>query len=186
MTDTERPRTRLETLVDEYLVLAAQGGSRAAFNHLVRRHHRRFVAHAWRLLGQREAAEDAAQAAWIEILRGLGSLREAATFRAWAYRIVSRQVAKRIGSLVTERAGLADLASITIEASEPDALPSPGLSRALASLPPGQRAALALHYHEGLSLAEVAVALEIPVGTVKTRLHHARLQLKSALEGHEP
>lgn len=186
MTDTERPRSRLETLVDEYLVLAAQGGNRSAFNQLVRRHHRRFVAHAWRLLGQREAAEDAAQAAWIEILRGLRGLREAGTFRAWAFRIVSRQAGKRIGSIVTERAGLAELASISIEASDPDTPPSPGLSRALASLPPGQRAALALHYHEGLSLAEVAVALEIPVGTVKTRLHHARLHLKAELQGHEP
>lgn len=186
MTENDRPRFQLDPLVDDYLVVAAQGGSKAAFDQLVRRHHRRFVAHAWRLLGQREAAEDAAQAAWIEILRGIGSLREAATFRAWAYRIVSRQVARRIGSSIAERAGLADLASIATGASEPEALPSPGLGRALASLQPGQRAALALRYHEGLSLAEVAVALEIPVGTVKTRLHHARLQLKSVLEGHEP
>lgn len=186
MTDFDRPRNPTETLVDEYLVLAAQGGNRTAFNQLVRRHHRHFVAHAWRLLGQRETAEDAAQAAWIEILRGLGSLREAGAFRAWAFRIVSRQAAKRIGSIVTERAGLADLTNVHPDASDPATPPSPGLSRTLASLPPGQRAALALHYHEGLSLAEVAVALDVPVGTVKTRLHHARLRLKATLEGHEP
>jgi RNA polymerase sigma factor (sigma-70 family) len=186
MTDSKPLAPRTATLVDEYLVLAAQSGGRLALSHLARRHHRRFVAHAWRLLGQREAAEDAVQAAWIEILRGLGGLREPATFRAWAYRIVSRQAAKRIGASVAERAGLADLASVHPEASDPAIPPSPALGRALASLPPGQRAALALFYHEGLSLAEVAVALDLPVGTVKTRLHHARLTLKVQLEGHEP
>jgi RNA polymerase sigma-70 factor (ECF subfamily) len=186
MTDSKRPDPPTMALVDEYLVLAAQGGNRPALGQLARRHHRRFVAHAWRLLGQREAAEDAVQAAWIEILRGLHALNDPRTFRAWAYRIVSRQAAKRIGSSVTERAGLADLAGIHPEASDPAIPPSPALGRALASLPPGQRAALALHYNDGLSLAEVAVALDIPVGTVKTRLHHARQRLKAELEGHDP
>ena len=92
----------------------------------------------------------------------------------------------RSGASVAERAGLADLAGVHHEASDPVIPPSPALGRALASLPPGQRAALALFYHEGLSLAEVAVALDLLVGTVKTRLHHARLKLKNQLEGREP
>ena len=59
-------------------------------------------------------------------------------------------------------------------------------SIAIRALPPDQRAAIALHHFEGLSVAETAVALDAPVGTIKTRLMHARLKLKAALEGEIP
>jgi DNA-directed RNA polymerase specialized sigma24 family protein len=52
------------------------------------------------------------------------------------------------------------------------------------TLPPDQRAPIALFHFEGLSVAETAVALDVPAGTVKTRLMHARRKLKAALEGH--
>jgi RNA polymerase sigma-70 factor (ECF subfamily) len=57
------------------------------------------------------------------------------------------------------------------------------LKRAVATLPPDQRAAIALFYHEGMSVAETAVALDVPVGTIKTRLMHARRKLAALLEG---
>jgi RNA polymerase sigma-70 factor (ECF subfamily) len=60
------------------------------------------------------------------------------------------------------------------------------LRRALATLPPEQRAGLALFYIDGLSVAEIAEALGIPVGTVKSRLFHARRALRHQLEGDEP
>lgn len=175
-----------DRLLDEYLVLSAQTGSRAALDGLVRRYHRRFVSHAWRLLGNRELAEEAVQSAWIEVLKGLRTLRDERLFAAWAYRIVTRQAGRRIGGILADRAleaGLAHEAETGATAQEPE---SPGLARALASLPPQQRAAIALHYYEGLSIPEIAVALEVPAGTVKTRLMYARLRLKAALEGSEP
>ena len=57
------------------------------------------------------------------------------------------------------------------------------MARALAALPPDQRAAIALFHLEDLSIAETAIALNVPAGTVKTRLMHARRKLRAALEG---
>jgi RNA polymerase sigma-70 factor (ECF subfamily) len=173
-------------LLDQYLVLNAQAGSRLAFEQLVRRFHPRFVGHAWRLLGNRELAEDAVQSAWMEILKGLKGLRDERLFAPWCFRIVTRQAGKRIGRIVAERDAMTALSCEAPEDQPPTEPASPGLARALAELPPAQRAAIALHYDEGLSIAEIAVALEIPAGTVKTRLMHARLRLKAALEGREP
>lgn len=184
--DPSLNRPDRDRLLDDYLVLSAQSGSRAALGALVKRYHRRLVSHAWRLLGDRDLAEEAVQSAWIEVLKGLKSLRDERLFAAWAYRIVTRQAGQRIGRIVANRAlqtGLADESAATTDPAEPD---SPGFARALAALPPQQRAAIALHYYEGLSIPEIAVALEVPAGTVKTRLMHARLRLKAALEGSEP
>lgn len=179
-------RSSKERVLDEYLVLSAQAGNRAAFDQLVRRFHQRFVGHAWRLLGSRDLAEEVVQSAWIEILKGLKGLRDERLFAPWCFRIITRRAGKRIGQIVSERDALSGLVHEASSDQPPAEPESPGLARALAELPPAQRAAIALHYHEGLSIAEVAVALDIPAGTVKTRLMHARLRLKSALEGSEP
>jgi RNA polymerase sigma-70 factor (ECF subfamily) len=130
-------------------------------------------------------AEEAVQAAWIDIVRGIAALRDERAFPAWAYRIVTRKTAAAIGNRVAIRT-----AESALEHDQPPAPPSPEevadgatLHRAVATLPPGHRAAVALHYFEGLSIAETAVALGIPAGTVKTRLLHARARLKTMLEG---
>ena len=67
-------------------------------------------------------------------------------------------------------------------ASSPD-LDSEKVRKAMAGLPPEQRAAIALFHLEEMSVAEVAVALDVPAGTVKTRLMNARRKLRAALEG---
>lgn len=188
MAPHDPPLTRpdRDRLLDEYLVLSAQAGSRAALDGLVRRYHRRFVGHAWRLLGDRDLAEESVQSAWIEVLKGLKTLKDERLFAAWAYRIVTRQAGRRIGRIVADRRIEAELAHEADHGTDPAEPVSPGLARTLATLPPQQRAAIALHYFEGLSIPEIAVALEVPAGTVKTRLMHARLRLKAALEGTEP
>lgn len=174
--------------LDEYLVVAAQAADRRAADALVRRWHRRLVAHGWRLLGDRSLAEEAAQAAWLEIWRALPRLRDERAFPAFAYRIVTRRAAAAIGGRIADRA-LSD-------ALEAQPVPAPGgtpdraadesaLRRAVTALPPGHRAAVALHYFDGLSVAETAVALGVPSGTVKTRLLHARARLRKLLEGED-
>lgn len=169
------------------LTAAAQAGSEVAFARLVRVWHPRLLAHAWRLLGDREAATDVAQAAWLEIAKGLTRLRDPQAFPAWAFRITSRRAAAHIRGLQSARRLTRELEQAHLaEATTP---PAPhrdrddALQAAIAALPPDQRAAVALHYSEGLSVAEIAVALDAPVGTIKTRLMHARLKLKTALQG---
>lgn len=152
---------------------------------LAERWHGKLVAHAWRLTGDREAARDAAQAGWVEIVRGLGRLQDERAFAAWAYRIVSRRCARQVGEAVRRRElGEALAAEPETMATEPAGTgDQERLREAIAALPPDQRSAIALFYLEEMSVAEVAVALNIPAGTVKTRLMHARRKLRSALEG---
>lgn len=178
-----------ERLFDEYLALAARDGDREAWARLVARWQPRLLAHAWRLLGDAERARDAVQEAWIEILRGLGTLDDVVAFPAWAFRITTRRCQRAYGRagrlrLVEDDAGGDDDASADAAADDApldDALDLARLLDALDALPPGQRAALAMYHLEHLGVAEIAIALEIPPGTVKTRLMHARRRLRAAL-----
>lgn len=174
-------------ILDEYLVAAARIGDRKAFALLATRWHGKLTAHAWRLTGDREMARDAAQSAWLEIVGGLQRLQDERAFAAWAYRIVSRRCARQIGDAARGRR-LSEALSDEPEAEASSAyspVEARGLRVAIARLPADQRSAIALFYLEEMSVAEVAVALNVPAGTVKTRLMHARRKLRAALEGDE-
>ncbi len=131
---------------------------------------------------------DVTQESWIHIIRGLPKLQDTATFPAWAYRIVTRRAADAIRQIQRQRRTNAaygaepkmpENAAANAEIKA-DAAP---LSRAMAALPKAQRVTIALHYIEGFSIAEISAALEVPAGTVKTRLMHARRKLRAILEG---
>lgn len=169
--------------LDEWLAGAARLGDRKAFAVLVLRWQKKLLVHAWRLLRDEEAAKDAVQEAWAEIVRALPHLKDERLFGPWAYRIVSRRCARQIGAMISRRRLEAALAlEPPPEASE--ARPLEGRVRsALSGLPREQQAAIALYHLEEMSVAEVAIALDVPAGTVKTRLMHARRKLRAALEG---
>jgi len=179
-------RTR-EQFLDEYLVASARLGDRKAFDLLARRWGKKLLAHAWRLTGDVDQAREAAQDGWIEIVRCLARLRDERAFPAWAYQIVSRRCARQIGRLRHDRKLAAAVAvEPVVEVGSPEAADpcaSARLGVALAALPQAQRAAVALFYLEDMSVAEVAIALNVPAGTVKTRLMHARRTLRAVLEG---
>jgi RNA polymerase sigma factor (sigma-70 family) len=175
-----------DRILDEYLVAAARAGAAKARALLVHRWHKKLLAHAIRLTGDAERARDAVQESWIEILRGMQGLRDDRAFPAWAYRITSRRCAKAVLGIAREREACKALAAEPVLPVEPefgDAPDNMRLREAIRALPPGQRAAIALFHFEELSVAEVAVALNVPAGTVKTRLMHARRKLRAALEG---
>jgi RNA polymerase sigma-70 factor (ECF subfamily) len=176
-----------ERSLDAYLLAEIRLGDRGALDMLVRRWTPKMTAHAWRLLGEREPARDAVQESWTQALRGLARLKEDRAFAVWILRIVTRQCAAHIKLRQRDRA-LAER-----EAREPretgagsraELAPDQARVReALASLPPAQSAAIALFYLQDMTIAEVAVALDVPAGTVKTRLMHAREKLRAFLEG---
>jgi RNA polymerase sigma-70 factor (ECF subfamily) len=178
MTDRERK----EKALDGFLVASARVGDRRAFELLAERWDPKLRAHAWRLLGDREQASEAVQDSWAEIIRGLKRLRDDAAFPAWAYRIVSRRCAKLIAK-GKQRREIADCLAAESTAGEAELPDFERLRAAVRGLPPEQRAAVALFYFEDLSIAETAIALDVPAGTVKTRLMHARRKLRTALEG---
>jgi len=176
---------RQEKALEGYLIAAARAGDRRAWQRLVELRGPRLMAHAVRMLGEVEGARDVVQDAWVEILRGLGGLREVGAFLPWALRIVSRQVARVIKGRQGERALAASYAAeteLTVPEAGPGAVDAARVRAAVAGLPADQGATVALFYLEDFSVAEVAVALDVPVGTVKTRLMHARARLRAELE----
>ena len=177
-----------QRVLDGYLVASARLGDRKAFAVLALRWQKKLLVHAWRLLRDEEAARDAVQEGWTVIVRGVPRLRDEDAFPAWAYRIVSRRCARQVRLFQRERALASELHAEADRWEEPSAGADRDMDRmgsALRCLPPEQQAAVALYYLEELSVAEVAVALDVPAGTVKTRLMHARRKLRAALGGDE-
>lgn len=181
-------RRNAARVLDEYLAAAARAGDRRAMETLAVRWSPKLLRHAYRLTGDIEMARDAAQDGWADIISGLPRLSDAALFPSWAFRIVTRRCADAIRRNQRRRRTIAAFA-LESEPAGPDEASAESnadrapLRRALSALPSEQRAAVALFYGEDLSVAEIAAALAAPVGTIKTRLMHARRKLREALEG---
>lgn len=181
-------RRDAERIFDEYLAASARAGDENAFSRLAARWQPKLLAHAYRLIGDRELARDAVQESWSDIVKALPRLNDAAHFPPFAYRIVTRRVADSVRRLQKDRRLSSAFAAepkekaVTTDEMEASADKAP-LNEAIRALPPEQQAAIALHYKEGFSVAEIAAALRVPAGTVKTRLMHARRKLRAALEG---
>ncbi len=172
--------------LEQYLLAASRLGDRTAMAQLVELRGPRLLVHATRLLGDREEAKDAVQEAWIGIFNGLKGLRDTQAFPAWATRIVTRRCAAVIKAKQGQRALATALTADTVDhvpETGPDAVRASHVQRAIASLPPDQSATVALFYLEDMGVAEVAVAMDVPVGTVKRRLMLAREKLRTALKG---
>ena len=162
------------------LVAAARNGDSEAYEVVVRRFQDMAVGYAYALLGDWQEAEDAAQEAFIGAWYGLIKLREAAAFPGWFRRIVYTQAMRRRRvkepTLVSlEQAG---------EIAAAEAAPGPAadeVAALLEALPAPQRAVIVLHYMNDFRQREIAAFLEIPLGTVKSRLHHARRRMKERM-----
>ena len=180
---------RESRILEDYLVASARLGDRRAFARLVELRGPRLLSHATRLLGNREEARDAVQDSWVDIYRGLAGLRDPVAFPAWATRIVTRKCARLIKGKTSRRKLEQELVLENDVVSNPDAsdfgLASDAekVRTAIKALPPTHGAAIALFYLEDMSVAEVALALDVPVGTIKTRLMHAREKLRTLLKG---
>lgn len=174
--------------LEEYLVASAKLGDRRALSQLVDLRGPRLMAHAARLLGSADEAQDAVQEAWIDICRGLAQLQDVRAFPAWAHRIVTRRCANLIRRKQGARALRDQLqAEVDLPALDPisEADEAQHVRHVIDRLPPDHRATLALFYLEEMGVAEVAIALDIPTGTVKSRLAHARAKLKEILKGED-
>jgi len=174
------------------LLSRLRGGTRAAFEALLDRYERRVYNLAFRMLGDRTEAEDAAQEIFIEVHRSLPRFRGDARLDTWIHRIgvnVCLQ-RRRKRALPTVALPDADRSAAPPEGGEDpfhSALRGELKSRveqALERLPEGQREVVVLHGIQGLSYSEVAQALQCPVGTVKSRLSSAFRRLRELLGGY--
>ncbi|MGD8685108.1 MAG: RNA polymerase sigma factor [Chloroflexota bacterium] len=167
------------------LVDAARHGDREAFEALVRAGSGRLYAIAYRILHDADLANDALQEALLRIWDDLPTLRDPDRYDPWTYRITCRacyRVAKH-----ERRAALAPLPLDEPSAHEPSAFESEvadhdEMARGFRRLSPEHRAVLVLHYYLGLTIGEVAEALQISPGSVGSRLHYAMRSLRAALE----
>ena len=171
----------------EVIVTRARNGDAEAFGILVRRFQDMAVGYGYSILHDFQLAEDAAQEAFFEAYRTLSKLREPAAFAGWFRRIVFKQCDRITRRRVVATVPL-DTAPETIHAA---AVVS-GFSRtederkaevfeAVRQLPEHERSAMTLFYIGGYSMDEVATFLEVPVSTVKGRLHSARERLRTML-----
>lgn len=172
-----------DDILDEVLVVQSQLGDAVAFARLVRRWQGRVLRRAQHLTGDREAAKDVAQESWMAVIRGLRSLRDPARFPAWTLQIVankSRDWVRREGARRRATRSVEDQPKAP--ASTPDTRLIEQVREGLSELDPARRSVLRWFYLEGMSVAEIAEVLNIPVGTVKSRLFHARDALRARLE----
>ncbi len=169
---------------EEEWIVCAQAGDQTAYGQLVQKYQRLIVSVAYRQGLDLEAAEDVAQEAFVKAWLALPKYRPSAgSWRAWLCRIalnLAIDVQRRERPRYALDDSLPDCGSGPAEQAEAD-LQARAVRRALAQLPPASRAALVLCEYEGLSYAEIAAALDIPLGTVMSRLHYARRRLRELL-----
>ncbi|QNL19795.1 sigma-70 family RNA polymerase sigma factor [Hyphobacterium sp. CCMP332] len=169
---------------DELLLVRARQGDGRAAERLAIRWYPRLRRAARRILRDADLAEDAVQETWAGICSGWLGLSDPRRFPAWAYGILTRKCADSLRRIVRERERQSGQ-PVPAESGggAPDA--RMGLNAAFASLPGDQRIAATLFFGEGLTLTEISAATSVPLGTVKSRLFHARQKLKAALSGSE-
>jgi len=178
-----------EDIHDELLVMQCQDGDGESLIALVNRWQPRLLCHAMRLTREHEAAMDVVQDAWVAIVRGIRRLDDPACFAPWAYRIASNKCADWTRQRQRQRANFAslDVEPAAKEVPPEDAQDEVAIIReAIERLPHEQQAILSFFYVEELSIRDIAEALSLPVGTVKSRLHYARNNLKEVIERRNP
>jgi RNA polymerase sigma-70 factor (ECF subfamily) len=170
--------------LDRELVERAQRGDEVAFAALATRIGDRMYAVAHHILRDIDRADDAAQQAMIDIWRHLPELKDPDRFHVWAHRIVVRAAyaesrrlrswTLRVKAIAPNGPGGPDLAGAVAERDQ--------LERGFFRLSLDHRAVVVLKHFAGMSNEEIAEALEIPIGTVRSRLHYAIQTMRAALE----
>ena len=173
-----------ERALDGYLIVLIQGGSREAFDRLVRRWTPKLVRYATRVQGRRQLAHDIVQETWIAAIRGIKRLDDPSRFAAWIYSIAHRKCIDGIRLNQRQRRlieGGAGAGGRVAAKERPDPGDQRDLTTAISRLGQEQREVVHLFYGEDLSIDEIASVLAVPSWTVKSRLHHARESLKNSL-----
>jgi len=180
-----------KSLDDATLIERSRAGKPEAFGELVVRYQDRLYNTLIRVCGEAEEARDVTQEAFVQAFVKLDSFRGNSAFYTWLYRIafntaISRRRRRKPTSSLDEAREAAG-----VEPADPDARPEANLEReeqavqvraALATLSAEHRSVLVLREIEGYDYETIGEMLEVPVGTVRSRLHRARMQLKEEME----
>jgi RNA polymerase sigma-70 factor (ECF subfamily) len=179
------PDDEISRLEERIEVLLAQRGDMEAFGRLVTRYERRLVYYILRFVDDGDQALDVLQEVWLSAFRLLPRLDAPEAFRVWVYKITQGKIVeflrreRRIATLVEEAANSAP----EFAASDEPVLDNVELvHQALAFLSVEQRGVLVLHFLEGMQFEEIAQSLSCPLGTVKSRMYHAKRSLRDIIE----
>lgn len=169
------------------LVASAQNGDRNAFSELVRMHAQGVLNVIYRMCGNAQLAEDAAQEAFIRAWQNLSAYRPQTSLRNWLYRIAVNAATDMLRKEKPILPDDIDDLHLTDGQAGPESIVSQHertrlVQNAILSLPDASRAVLVLREYEGLSYQEISSTLDIPLGTVMSRLNYARNLLKAKLE----
>lgn len=165
------------------MVERARDGDYAAYEELARATADRLYPVAWRILRDRDLADDAVQKTLVAIWRELPKLRDTQAFASWSYRIVVRFCTQELRASHPYDKDVYDL-DIGSRPTEGTTMVArrDELARGFQRLSPEHRAVVVLVYYEGLTMDEAAAVLDIAPGTVASRLHYALRTLRAALE----
>lgn len=166
--------------VSEWLVVRAQQGERSAFEALIKLWHQRFYVYAMKRTRDREAAQDITQETLVSISRNLQKLSDPAGFPKWSFRILERRYIDWQRKVIRERQLMAREEEAPEPAQSYNTEARIDAKELLARLDPDIRVVLQLYYLDGMSLAEISEILDVPTGTVKSRLYYARKLAKTA------
>lgn len=181
---------------DSMLIERAQKGDRAAFDSLVRKHEKRAYQYAYRLTSNPEEAADVVADAFVRVYNALSHFKGNSAFSTWLYRILTncfldarkkeknRQTTSLESSVMTDEGELER--QVEDDGPTPDLILERGererqIEKAVEILPDYQRAMIVMYHAESLSYEDIAQALDLPIGTVKSRLNRARLSLREVL-----
>lgn len=187
----------LKNIEDRELIARCQAGSREAFDELISRYQRRVYTFAYRLTGNPDEAADVAADTFVRIFTSIGSFRGDSSFATWLFRVVTNiylDSRKRQRGRPTQSLDeMVQLEENSVQRQVEDDGPTPydvalehqrhaALEAAIASLPEYQRLMIVMYHVQGLAYEEIAEILDVPIGTVKSRLNRARLALRQKLE----
>lgn len=196
----------MTTFRERRLIRRLRDRDEAAFREMVQTYQGQVFNLVFRMLGNREEAEDLSQEVFVTVFKSIDGFRGDAKFSTWLYRIAANQCKNRFKYLarrhyhtnkplddLTERdaAGRQGGPVVPLQAqiSEPDKIVEAkrleqAIQREIAGLEEDQRLLIVLRDIQGLSYQEIATITQLPEGTVKSRLHRARVALKNKLKKH--
>lgn len=167
---------------DHYLISQYREGDTSVLPILVKRYHRVFCEKAYWIIKDKEAAKDIAQDSWITIIKKLETLKNIDSFKGWAFRIVYTNAIDAVKHRKKENKNIKTIEKIdlTFQTQEDDSKRIQlALLKAIQKLPKDKQDIIRLFYTEEYSIKKISRFLNIPVGTVKSRLFKAREKLKS-------
>lgn len=194
-----RPKVELATASDQDVVLEARAGREAAYRELVRRYERPIFSLIYRMVRNREQAEDLSQETFVKALNAIESYRPEFKFSSWIFKIANNVAIDHLRRRELDTLSLdGSPHALTPEAVQASALQlgdrqesaldelearelGGEIERAIATLRPEYRSCILLRHVEGRAYEEIATILDLPLGTVKTYIHRARGELRQAL-----